>query len=484
MKKKLVSVFIFFLNFSCSAAQVERLQTFTFGNEKTAITVKRECCEHFAALKSILDDVYASDDTKNKNIPISLAHCSKEDFIILSNYVTEERQNREAFLQRIPFTQRSSLLKTVHTLKLTNTNFLYTDLLDYALVHFTTKQLEECIDYMDRTTIKTILKKMQINALAQESSPKRNLKHGENLDEEKCTFIKERGFFNFEISMQDFIDSQTTKPLLTPRNQNNIIVLTLSNRFINSLKGIKAIPNLASLQNFFLDANTIKEFSADTFEGFSALQQLYLMNNQIQLLEPRSFPSLSQLQILRLDRNKITAIPSDLFATVPQLQQLNFAHNQIETLQLTTFTNMPNLQELDLSHNAITALEPAIFEGLQSLRILNLAHNQITTIDPRFFCNLPQLQKLNLAHNPLQDPQIILPFCWHKTIKTTLALYSAGLAALKFSPLAINNVTTLWTAAGSLLGAAAVVTHYNKQKPLNIREMIRDALPETCEQIF
>lgn len=96
------------------------------------------------------------------------------------------------------------------------------------------------------------------------------------------------------------------------------------------------------------------------------LQELWINNNQLDLL-----PDLSQLSLTRL----------------------NVSHNK-----LTTLSNI-NTLILDASYNELTT----IFNLGYMTSILNLDHNNLTTLE----LNTPHLQILNICNNFINEPELI-----------------------------------------------------------------------------
>ena len=74
--------------------------------------------------------------------------------------------------------------------------------------------------------------------------------------------------------------------------------------------------------------------SNGTFLGLSALKELYLDHNEIEIIETGHFAGLNELEKLRLDHNKIHWISEAILGILSKLRVLTLHDNHLTSLQL------------------------------------------------------------------------------------------------------------------------------------------------------
>lgn len=141
------------------------------------------------------------------------------------------------------------------------------------------------------------------------------------------------------------------------------------------------------------------------FSSLRALKELYLHDNEIQMVTDRALAGLKQLTHFDLSNNKIVTLPADLFRDCAEsIQEIYLQNNSISVLSPGLFVNLNRLLDLDLSRNQLTSawINSGTFSGLIRLVLLNLSFNRITKLDPSLFKDLYTLQILNLEHNYIE----------------------------------------------------------------------------------
>lgn len=201
------------------------------------------------------------------------------------------------------------------------------------------------------------------------------------------------------------------------------------------------IPLFPSLEELYLNNNTITELPTELWKNIPSVAVLDLRNNQItQISEeiellfslstlelganrltalPIEIGKLANLQVLSFYRNAITAIPD--IAALEYLQYLNCGHNQISEV---SFEGLIGLEEAFLSGNPIKQLPedigdqcpnlkllfasdlllkkvPAGLNGLALLEQIDFSHNRISEI-PTSLGDLESLRSMSFAHCKLE----------------------------------------------------------------------------------
>lgn len=120
-------------------------------------------------------------------------------------------------------------------------------------------------------------------------------------------------------------------------------------------------------------------------ENLTALNELFLSNNDITDLNNVDFTKLTSLSVLELNNNAITDITSLL--NIESLQVLKLSGDAITSEMIPVSISLPNLEELDMSYNELTYI-PISFETFQSLKCLYLNNNKITSVPSMYLQNL------------------------------------------------------------------------------------------------
>ncbi|XP_053687805.1 protein phosphatase 1 regulatory subunit pprA-like [Sabethes cyaneus] len=123
-----------------------------------------------------------------------------------------------------------------------------------------------------------------------------------------------------------------------------------------------------ALRNLHIYQNMLTNVSA--LRVLSELEQLYLHDNLLEVLDMGTFAGMKNLKILTLHRNLLTAIDTKQAVNLPSLESLFLQHNKLAYLD-TGLWKMAALRKLDLSSNEFgflfTFLEE--FPALQTLEL-------------------------------------------------------------------------------------------------------------------
>ena len=133
--------------------------------------------------------------------------------------------------------------------------------------------------------------------------------------------------------------------------------------------------------------------SLSGLEHFTALQWLYLDNNQLVDVSPLS--TLTNLRRLSLRENQLVDVSP--LSALTNLQWLYLDNNPL--VDVSPLSALTNLQWLSLNNNPLVDVSP--LSALTNLRLLYLDNIQLVDVSP--LSALTNLQSLSLNNNPLVD---------------------------------------------------------------------------------
>ena len=185
------------------------------------------------------------------------------------------------------------------------------------------------------------------------------------------------GFFNLPLNMYRALEISgelsSFKQLL---HYDNLIMLNASHNIISST----AVPKetFISLQYLDLSFNRLKALTQDMFIAFTNLRQIWLIGNQIKLIQQGAFNSLI-LQQLDLSGLHLQHIESGAFKAV-DLNRLDLSSNNITTFEMASFNN--SKLSVNIKDNPLTTL--VISEHVQVT--LHAAHEYLCCLKEMFIC--------------------------------------------------------------------------------------------------
>ncbi|KAJ3599671.1 hypothetical protein NHX12_033627 [Muraenolepis orangiensis] len=160
-------------------------------------------------------------------------------------------------------------------------------------------------------------------------------------------------------------------------------------------------PLQACLKQIFLHENQLELISAEMLTGLTKLELLDLNSNRISRLDAGVFHNLSSLIFLNLGSNALRELPPAIFHSLYSLRHLLLYNNQLKVLEADIFSHLAELVELKIHNNRIARLAPKVFWSLGNLVILTLSSNQLQGVPEKSFYHMPKLSYLTLYKNPL-----------------------------------------------------------------------------------
>ncbi|CAN9497701.1 unnamed protein product [Ophioblennius macclurei] len=170
-----------------------------------------------------------------------------------------------------------------------------------------------------------------------------------------------------------------------------------------------------------LEVNHISRLSVANLSEVRHVETLYLGQNcyyrnpcnESYEIEEGTFSQFSNLKLLSLKSNNLSFIPSQLPTTLKELYLYN---NNIQMVTEEDFKNLTNLEILDISGNcprcynepfpctpcpgnAALNISKMAFKTLTKLRTLRLHSNSLIHVTPEWFAHMPELRVLDLSSN-------------------------------------------------------------------------------------
>lgn len=203
-----------------------------------------------------------------------------------------------------------------------------------------------------------------------------------------------------------------------------LIVLQLQGNIINSIHQ-NAFNDLVGIRELNLAGNRLTNLPDGVFAAMSAMQMLFLQENQLVLSANSQFlRGLRGLQDIDLDGNRFSAIPrlddlsrltaldmtdshvtiisNNTFQNTATLRDVVLSGNIISTIEPLAFNGLGNAVELDLSNNAIADIPFGALSPLRNLETLLLQSNLMTVLRSEHFVHLASLRTLNIEGNQIK----------------------------------------------------------------------------------
>ena len=216
--------------------------------------------------------------------------------------------------------------------------------------------------------------------------------------------------------------------------------------------GANTFSGLTELTDLLLSGNDLGSLDASLFSGMTALTRLDMNDAGVTGLAASGFSGLSALEILRLDDNDLGDLASGAFSGLSALRFLDLTEGGITDLPATVFSGLSALELLHLDHNEPGSLDAGLFSGLSALESLDLSHMEVTAAPSNLFSGLTALEILDMGYNQLgsvdanllASPTGLRVFSLSGNDLTTLpaALFS-GLTELRWLYLRENDLSTL-----------------------------------------
>jgi len=200
-----------------------------------------------------------------------------------------------------------------------------------------------------------------------------------------------------QIRTIDLSNSQVTSienGLFT--NMSELKTLNLSSNKLMSLNDeVFRIRSGANLTYLDLQKNEIQQIKGSPFATHDKLNELYIHQNHLTVIETHTLKGLDSLKVLDLSVNDIEDVSSDALSNLLQLEVLRLDNNRMEVVWENQFKQLTRLHTLTLHTNHLIKMDPQTFPSITSL---SLVDNQLSSVP---LLNAPKLTELLISKNQL-----------------------------------------------------------------------------------
>jgi Leucine-rich repeat (LRR) protein len=175
--------------------------------------------------------------------------------------------------------------------------------------------------------------------------------------------------------------------------------------------------------SLFINFNFIKKLSKHLFaNGLYSLQDLYLKNNGLTLIEDYSLASLFNLKILYLDSNSIQDLSGNSFNNLTSLELLSLSYNSIKGIFSirSSLKHLVNLKSIVLSNNFIEYIRDDDFTVSPNIQSIDLNSNLIKSIQENSLNFLSTLKSFKISNNHLSKFEM-KSLNWKNVLETDLS---------------------------------------------------------------
>ncbi|XP_058829001.1 protein artichoke isoform X2 [Topomyia yanbarensis] len=163
---------------------------------------------------------------------------------------------------------------------------------------------------------------------------------------------------------------------------------------------LDALPMLRFLD---LSHNTLDAIPFGALRGHGTLEQLYLNNNKIRMIERDAFMAMPGLRELRLSNNSLSDLLPMPFWNLPGLKGIDISYNNFRRVDPSLLIGVPSLRRFDISGNSLSVLDPAAFVHTPMLETVNVSFNELSLIHPATFRDLNHMFEVDAGDNKLQE---------------------------------------------------------------------------------
>uniref|UniRef100_A0A336M1P0 CSON015586 protein n=1 Tax=Culicoides sonorensis TaxID=179676 RepID=A0A336M1P0_CULSO len=225
----------------------------------------------------------------------------------------------------------------------------------------------------------------------------------------------------------NFIQRIHPESFLQPSG-SGVETVHLENNAIDRIEELRSLLDTLPMLRFLdMSDNRISDIPYGALRGHGSLEQLYLDNNIIRIIERDAFMAMPGLRELRLRNNTLSDLLPMPFWNLPGLKGLDLSYNRFRRLDSHLLTGLPSLRRLDMSGNALANIDPGAFVKTPMLETLNISHNVLVHIHPATFRDLDRLFEIDAGYNQIPDMIPGLPGAVERVILNNNQLHTLPL---------------------------------------------------------
>lgn len=204
------------------------------------------------------------------------------------------------------------------------------------------------------------------------------------------------------------------------------------------------LSNFKFVKKLRLEGNSLNQIKKLELLHLSDLEEIYLQNNNLNMIDESVFTDKDVLQHIDISHNKLSVF---IVNELPRLDSLNLGFNKLSNFSIDGSETKKSIKYLFLNNNRFSKFGPHVFEwyfslelldladnkivlgeqslnGLTKLRILNLRNNNIEELFRNTFSSLTNLRILDLSHNRLRSLTFNNTFQYLRNLETLNISYN------------------------------------------------------------
>uniref|UniRef100_A0AC35FLC0 Uncharacterized protein n=1 Tax=Panagrolaimus sp. PS1159 TaxID=55785 RepID=A0AC35FLC0_9BILA len=155
-----------------------------------------------------------------------------------------------------------------------------------------------------------------------------------------------------------------------------------------------------TVKSIWFSYNKITFIENGTFDKFTALEVLYLSNQNILSTTNFTFPiALKNLKTLSLSSCNISHLDDNIFINLRSLGTISLASNPLTVIPIALNALSQSLQSLNLNSVDITALKNTKLNHFNNLTSISMTSSNLERIEDCAFCNFPNLKSVSILYS-------------------------------------------------------------------------------------
>jgi Leucine rich repeat len=155
----------------------------------------------------------------------------------------------------------------------------------------------------------------------------------------------------------------------------------------------------ADVRNIVFTNSSINQIPSNVFQVFRNIIAVQAIESGVTEILAANFVFTSAIEGIFITNNNLPRLRGSPFQTRPSLTHLNLYSNGIESIDDTFFAGIVNLRYLSLGGNSLTSITPELMAPLVGLRTLLASFNSLESLSPRTFRTNRQIEMIAFEFN-------------------------------------------------------------------------------------